>query len=335
MILRHFLTFHTTSTILAIIAYPLLPGLPSRPKPKRLVWVLGVVVGGVVGVAGVAAGMWWMRGRGNSHTLRNREDCLTKLHKPDLTGNGRDTEDSLGVNGVVQHTIYDSMGRYRGFAHLHQNDMYQNSMLTPSAAATTTVTAAPSPPPAEVTTSTLTSKLSLIKRGKPSATPAPPLDPKFGGEAINGKGGSGGGALGGIGIGSIGGLVGGLGGGVGSGLVKDTRGGIAEIGGTALGITGGCGGDGKEVVGSGGSSGGVGSVISGAGTGYCSRGGGSDGVTTGSGATTGAEKDISEAPWQKMINQLTSSTSDSKFFDVWRIPGVKNVRQHPPNESVL
>ncbi|XP_045111942.1 nephrin-like isoform X2 [Portunus trituberculatus] len=243
------------------------PGLPSRPKPRRLVWVLGVVVGVVVGVAGAAAGVWWVRGRGSSHTLRNREDCMTKLHKPDLTGNGRDAGDAMGVNGVVQHTIYDSMGRYRGFAHLQQNDMYQNSMMTTSVAATSAATPTPSAPPADPPSS-LTSKFSLIRKGKPSTTPAPPIDPKCGSEAMNGRGGG------------------------------------ASIGG-GLGDRGG------------GSAGGSGE-------------GGSEG-----GRGAGGEEEKSEAPWQRVISHLTSSSNESKFFDVWRIPGVRSAKQQAPNESVL
>ncbi|XP_063848165.1 nephrin-like isoform X2 [Scylla paramamosain] len=242
--------------------------LPSRPKPRRLVWVLGVVVGVVVGVAGAAAGVWWVRGRGSSHTLRNREDCMTKLHKPDLTGNGRDAGDAMGVNGVVQHTIYDSMGRYRGFAHLQQNDMYQNSMMTTSVAATSAATPTPSAPPAEPPSS-LTSKFSLIRKGKPSTTPAPPIDPKCGTEAMNGRG---------------------VGAGIGGGGLGDRGGGSA-------------GGSGE-----GGSEGG--------------RGG-------------GGEEEKSEAPWQRVISQLTSSSNESKFFDVWRITGVRSAKQQAPNESVL
>ncbi|KAK8403324.1 hypothetical protein O3P69_000444 [Scylla paramamosain] len=75
--------------------------LPSRPKPRRLVWVLGVVVGVVVGVAGAAAGVWWVRGRGSSHTLRNREDCMTKLHKPDLTDSSSEGRFLVSAAGIA------------------------------------------------------------------------------------------------------------------------------------------------------------------------------------------------------------------------------------------
>lgn len=208
--------------------------------------------------------------------------------------------------------------------------MYQNSMVMPSATApAATDSTPPSASQAEVTTSTLTSRFSLIKRGKPSTTPAPPLDPKCGSEAMNGRG-SGGVALGSIGLGGLSGLVGGLGGG-GIGGVKDTGGGVGETGRTEVGITGGFSGESKGVVGIGGSSSGV--VIDSDG-GSCNIGG-SGSATTATGATAVAEEGKSETPWEKMFNQLTSNRSDGKFFDVLRIPGVKNVRQNPTNESVL
>ncbi|XP_063848166.1 nephrin-like isoform X3 [Scylla paramamosain] len=205
-------------------------------------------------------------GHGNSRPAVLPLLTLTEadMHK----SNGRDAGDAMGVNGVVQHTIYDSMGRYRGFAHLQQNDMYQNSMMTTSVAATSAATPTPSAPPAEPPSS-LTSKFSLIRKGKPSTTPAPPIDPKCGTEAMNGRG---------------------VGAGIGGGGLGDRGGGSA-------------GGSGE-----GGSEGG--------------RGG-------------GGEEEKSEAPWQRVISQLTSSSNESKFFDVWRITGVRSAKQQAPNESVL
>ncbi|XP_063598917.1 uncharacterized protein LOC134775362 [Penaeus indicus] len=94
--------------------------LPSRPEPQPLVWVLGVVVGVVVAVVGLMMGLWWTKGRRSSHTLRNTEDDVTKLKNQDLAGDLRGQTDGLCMNGVVQHTIYDASGRYKGFGHLQQ-----------------------------------------------------------------------------------------------------------------------------------------------------------------------------------------------------------------------
>ena len=72
------------------------------------------------------------------------------------------------------------------------------------------------------------------------------------------------------------------------------------------------------------------------------RGGAKDAGGSGEGGSEGGrgagggegDKEKSEAPWQRVISQLTSS-NEGKFFDVWRIPGVRSTRQQPPNESVL
>ncbi|XP_071528017.1 neural cell adhesion molecule 2-like isoform X2 [Panulirus ornatus] len=245
--------------------------LPSRPEPQPLVWVSGVGVGVVVAVVGLMVGVWWSRGRHSSHTLRNRDDGPTKLTKPDVTGEGRDNVDGLCVNGVVQHTIYDATGRYRGFAHLQQNDPFQTSclmMTTTTAAPTTTATsatagAAPEPPAPQ-------SRFSLSRKGRlSSAAPPPTGDSGAKGtkEAMNGKRGT-----------------------------KGTE--VHESGGK---------GDGK---GGGG-------------------GGGEDGNEEG--------RKTEAASWRRVINQLTATRPESKFFDVWKIAGVKQAGQPPSSstESVL
>lgn len=114
----HQLRFHTLKQVTEHLS------LPSRPEPQPLVWVLGVVVGVVVAVVGLMMGLWWTKGRRSSHTLRNTEDDVTKLKNQDLTGDLRGQTDGLCMNGVVQHTIYDASGRYKGFGHLQQCGAY-------------------------------------------------------------------------------------------------------------------------------------------------------------------------------------------------------------------
>ncbi|XP_042870544.1 uncharacterized protein LOC122252250 [Penaeus japonicus] len=127
--------------------------LPSRPEPQPLVWVLGVVVGVVVAVVGLMMGLWWTKGRRSSHTLRNTEDDVTKLKNQDLTGELRGQNDGLCMNGVVQHTIYDASGRYKGFGHLQQCGAYPSCHID----ATGSVGSVPAP--------TAASRFSFSKKG--------------------------------------------------------------------------------------------------------------------------------------------------------------------------
>nr|XP_045600488.1 hemicentin-1-like [Procambarus clarkii] len=230
--------------------------LPSRPEPQPLMWVMGVVGGVVVAVMGVVVGVWWARGRRDSHTLRNREEGLLKLNKPDVTGGGTggDGTDGLCVNGMVQHTIYDSTGRYRGFAHLQPNEMYQSScMMAP--------TATPAAPAVKPEATVTHSRFSLSRKGRPSAAPSA-VDASTNGdkETMNGNRGV-------------------------------TRG--SEIG----------------------------------------EGGSREaGNTEVDGAEEGSKK--REAPWRKVISQLTSP-HDSKFFEVWKVAASRQSRQSTPSESIL
>ncbi|XP_042224289.1 uncharacterized protein LOC121868079 [Homarus americanus] len=246
--------------------------LPSRPEPQPLMWVMGVVLGMILAVMGVMGGVWWTKGRRSSHTLRNREDGLTKLNKPDVTGVGGEGMEGLCVNGVVQHTIYDSTGRYRGFAHLQQGDTYQtNCMITTTTAATASAAGAKPEPPAAY------SKFSLSRKGRSSSSASSAATPSSGDalskgakDVMNGRRGTKGGEG-----------ANGRGGGDGSGR------------GTAKGGGGGDADEGNE----------------------------------------GAGKK-SEAPWRRVISQLTSP-HESKFFEVWKIAATRQSRQTESTESVL
>ncbi|KAK8724401.1 hypothetical protein OTU49_011051, partial [Cherax quadricarinatus] len=119
------------------------------------------------------------RGKSRPHRLHLQTLRELEMHRRVGAGDGMD---GMCVNGVVQHTIYDSTGRYRGFAHLQQKDTYQSSCMTTTPPESSAAAAAKSDPAGAQY------RFSLTRKGRPpAAAPAVDTPMKGGRETINDK----------------------------------------------------------------------------------------------------------------------------------------------------
>ncbi|XP_066987521.1 uncharacterized protein [Macrobrachium rosenbergii] len=84
---------------------------------------MGIGLGIVLTVVALLVGLWLARGRRSSHTLRNPDLDMNKTtNNAVIAGEARGINDGLCVNGLMHQTIYDSSGRYRGFAYMQQGE---------------------------------------------------------------------------------------------------------------------------------------------------------------------------------------------------------------------